>query len=91
MYDDGALDIIVVGDIGVLTFLKDSTLLYRGKHLAQPYIRSFRGSVVEVTLLGDTPVLLECDGEQVGKLPVRYEILPQALRLFAPGGNGSIS
>lgn len=87
LLDDGALDIIVVGDVGVMTFLKDSTLLYRGKHLAQPYIRSFRGSVVEVTPLDDTPVLLECDGEQVGRLPVRYEILPQALRLFAPGGD----
>jgi YegS/Rv2252/BmrU family lipid kinase len=82
--EDRALDITVVGDVGMLTFLKDSPLLYKGKHLARPYIRSFRGSVVEVTPLGNTPVLLECDGEQVGRLPVRYEILPQALLLFAP-------
>jgi diacylglycerol kinase (ATP) len=84
LLDDGALDIIVVGDIGVLKFMKDSSLLYKGKHLARPYARSFRGRVVEVTPLGDTPVLLEFDGEQAGCLPVRYEILPQALRLFAP-------
>lgn len=91
LLDDGALDIVVVGNVGMMTFLKDSPLLYKGKHLAQPYIRSFRGSVVEVTPLGDTPVLLECDGEQVGRLPARYEILPQALRLLAPGGAGQIS
>lgn len=91
MLDDGALDIIVAGDISVLTFMKDSSLLYKGKHLAQPYVRTFRGRVVDVTPLGDTPILLEFDGEQVGSLPVRYEILPQALRLFAPGGAGQIS
>ena len=85
LHDDGALDIVVVGDIGMMTFLKDSPLLYRGTHLAQPYIRSFRGRIVKVEPLGDTPVLLEFDGEQAGKLPVRYEILPQALRLFSPG------
>jgi diacylglycerol kinase (ATP) len=85
--ENGALDIVVVGNVGMPTFLKDSPLLYKGKHLAQPYIRSFRGSAVEVIPLGDTPVLLECDGEQVGRLPVRYEILPQALRLFGPGCN----
>lgn len=86
LHDDGALDIIVVGDINVLTFLRDAPRLYRGKHLTQPYIRSFRGSVVEVTPLCETPVLLELDGEQLGTLPVRYEILPQALRLLAPAG-----
>lgn len=91
LIDDGALDIIVVGDVGVLTFLRDSPRVYRGKHLSQPYIRSFRGRVVEVTAPGSTPVLLEFDGEQVGTLPVRYEILPQAVRLFAPRGRASIS
>jgi diacylglycerol kinase family enzyme len=65
--------------------------VYCGKHLTQPYVRSFRGSVVEVTPLDEVPVLLEFDGEQAGTLPVRYEILPQALTLFAPGGVGSKS
>lgn len=82
--DDGKLDITVVGDVGMMTFIKDASLLYNGIHLSQPYIRSFCGNVVEVTPLSDIPVLLEFDGEQVGKLPVKYEILPQALRLFAP-------
>ena len=67
-----------------MTFLKDTPLLYEDTHLSQRYIRSFCGRVVEVTPLKHIPVLLEFDGAQVGKLPVRYGILPQALRLFAP-------
>jgi diacylglycerol kinase (ATP) len=81
---DGFFDIIVVGNIGVMTFLRNAPLLYQGRHLGLPNIRSFRGRVIEVMPLGDLPVLLEFDGEQAGQLPVRYEILPQALRLFAP-------
>lgn len=91
LLDDGALDITVVGNVGIMTFIKDASLLYKGTHLLQSYIHSFRGNVVEVTPLGDIPVLLEFDGEQVGKLPVSYEILPQALRLFSPDGTKPIS
>lgn len=87
LLDDGALDIIVVEDVGITTFLKDAPLLYKGQHLQQSYIRSYRANVVEVTPLGKAPVLLEFDGEAVGTLPVRYEILPQPLNLLAPNTN----
>ena len=81
LLDDGVFDIIVVGDIGAMTFLRDAPRLYRGRHLDRSYIRSFQGRVIEVTPLGDVPVLSECDGEELGSLPVRYDILPQAVRL----------
>ena len=87
--DDGALDIVVIGDIGVTAFLRDAPRLCQGLHLGQAYVRSFRAKQVEVQPLGKVPVLLELDGEQVGRLPVRYEIVPRALRLLLPRLNAN--
>lgn len=81
--DDGMLDIVVIGNVGVFTFLKDAALVYKGQHLAQHYVRHFRGRTVEVTSLGNS-IPMEFDGEPIGELPVRYEILPEAIRLYAP-------
>jgi YegS/Rv2252/BmrU family lipid kinase len=84
--DDGLLDVVMLGDIGVATFLRHSGKIYKGKHLSQgwPWASSHRGRVVEVTPLGPDPVLVDLDGEQPGRLPVRYEVLPAVLNLLAP-------
>jgi YegS/Rv2252/BmrU family lipid kinase len=84
MLDDGAFDAIIIGDVGLLTFLRNAPRLYRGTHLSLPDIFSFRGQRVDALPVGDTPVLLELDGELVGTLPARFENMPQALRLLAP-------
>jgi diacylglycerol kinase family enzyme len=82
--DDGAFDTTVIGDVGALTFLRYAPRLYRGTHLNLPFIHSIRGQIIEANPVDNAPILLELDGEQVGRLPVRFENLPQALRLFAP-------
>jgi diacylglycerol kinase family enzyme len=40
---------------------------------------------VELEPLGDAPVLLEADGEQPGRLPARFTVLPGALALRGAG------
>lgn len=82
--DDASFDVIVVGDVGAPTFLHYAPRLYNGTHLNLPFIRSFSARVVEASPVGNTPIPLELDGEQVGRLPARCENLPQALRLYAP-------
>ncbi|MBI5511484.1 MAG: diacylglycerol kinase family lipid kinase [Deltaproteobacteria bacterium] len=84
LVDDGQLDVVVLGDIGLSTFLRYSGKIYKGEHLTLPGVKVSRGRVVEATPLGSEPVLIDLDGEQPGRLPVRYEILPKAIRLFAP-------
>lgn len=84
LLDDGAFDVVIVGDVGIMTFLARAPRLYRGTHLSLPCIHNFRGPVVEAVACDNVPVLLELDGEPVGQLPARYQILPQALRLYAP-------
>jgi diacylglycerol kinase (ATP) len=82
--DDAYFDIVIVGDVSALTFLRYAPRLYCGTHLSLPFMHSARGRVVEAKPVGNAPILLELDGEQVGRLPVRYENLPRALRLFTP-------
>lgn len=82
--DDGLFDVVIIGDVGTSTFVRCAPKLYQGTHIALPFIRTLRGRVVEVEPLAQTPVLIDLDGEQPGRLPVRYELLPKAIQLLAP-------
>ena len=55
---------------------------YRGKHLPHPRLEVLRGRVVTVD--ADEPLPIELDGEQPGTTPVRFEVVPRALRLRVP-------
>jgi len=82
--DDGLFDVVVVGDIGLARFLRYSGRIYKGEHIGLEAIRELRGRVVEATPCGTTPVLIDLDGEQPGRLPVRYAVLPRAIKVLAP-------
>jgi YegS/Rv2252/BmrU family lipid kinase len=84
LLDDGFFDVVVLGDIGLVTFLRYSGKIYKGRHIGLPEIRELRGRVVEATPPGREPVLIDLDGEQPGRLPVRYGVLPSAIKLLAP-------
>jgi diacylglycerol kinase family enzyme len=45
-------------------------------------VRSLTGRKVEA--LSDERVLLDVDGEQPGRLPVKIEIIPSVLRILSP-------
>ncbi len=86
--DDGQLEVVVIGDIGVGFFVRHSSKIYAGTHGALPEVRMMRGARITVTPLArasDIPV--DCDGEQMGKAPVRFEVLPKQLTLIAPWAN----
>ena len=55
---------------------------YRGTHLPHPKATLLRGTTVEIDAPEPQPV--ELDGEQPGTTPVRFEIVPKALRLRVP-------
>lgn len=82
--DDGLFDIVVLGDIGLGTFVARSGDIYKGVHIKHPWVSVRRGKKVEATPLGKDPVLIDLDGEQPGRLPVTYEVLPRCIRLLAP-------
>lgn len=86
LLDDGQFDVVILGDIGVGTYLRHGGKLYRGEHLQLPEMRCMRGKRVTATLLNERggPVCIEADGEQPGNLPATFSIQPKALRVFAP-------
>ncbi len=77
--DDGLFDIVTVGDFGTLEGMWHVPKLRWGKHLGLDKVNHFLGRKVEVTTSED--VLLEMDGDLVGTLPARFEILPGAVKV----------
>jgi diacylglycerol kinase (ATP) len=80
--DDGLFDVLTIGDITKLDFATTAPKLYRGAHLAHPKVDLVRARVVSVDARERLPI--ELDGEQVGTTPVRFEIVPGALRVRVP-------
>jgi diacylglycerol kinase (ATP) len=82
-FDDGALDLVVLGDIGLPAFfMKIMPRAYSGTHLSLPEVQSARVRTVEVWPADPEAVIpVEMDGETPGRLPARFEIVPAALRL----------
>ncbi len=77
--DDGLLDILVFGDISLLGVFRHFPKLYSGKiETIREMIRTRGGKVIASS---DEPVLVEADGELIGRLPVEIEIIPRALRM----------
>ncbi len=82
---DGQLDVVVIGDIGVGFFVRHSGKIYAGTHGTLPEVRMMRGAAVTVTpLSSDSNIPVDCDGEQMGRAPVRFDVLPRRLKLVAP-------
>jgi YegS/Rv2252/BmrU family lipid kinase len=81
--DDGMLDVVVVPCRSVPQLIANLPSLYRGTHLERSMAALHRGRVVEANATSEG-VLIELDGEVVGTLPARIEILPGALTMLCP-------
>jgi diacylglycerol kinase (ATP) len=73
---------VLFGDVTKPDFLTTFPKIYRGTHVAHPKVEVLRAREVSVEAAEPLPVVL--DGEQPGTTPVRFEIVPGALRLRVP-------
>jgi diacylglycerol kinase (ATP) len=80
--DDGVFDTLLIGDVTKRDLVTTLPKIYRGTHLPHPKAELLRGKVVEID--AGEPLPVELDGEQPGTTPVRFEILPRAVRLRVP-------
>lgn len=79
---DGLLDVVALEDLSKLQSSLLSQYIYEGKHLSRAGVSSARGKVIEAEpLSASTEVLVDMDGETPGRLPLRAELAPGALRL----------
>lgn len=82
--DDGQFDVVIIMNGPRMQMLSDMKLIYTGEHLGNPNVRVVRGRKVVAAPVAETrglPVLIETDGEGVGRLPATFEILPRALNV----------
>jgi len=82
--DDGQFDVVIINNGPASQMLADMKLIHEGEHLGNPHVRLIRGLRVTAAPVAETrgrPVLVETDGECVGRLPATFEILPRALNV----------
>ena len=79
---DGLFDVLLIGHLTKRDLAFTLPKAYKGKHLPHPKAELLRGRVVSVEAAEPLPVQL--DGEQPGTTPVRFELVPGALRLRVP-------
>jgi diacylglycerol kinase (ATP) len=80
--DDGLFDVLLIGDLTKTELVRVMPKIYRGTHLPHPKGEVLRGAAVAIE--ADEPLPIQLDGEQPGTTPVRFEIVPAAIRLRVP-------
>jgi YegS/Rv2252/BmrU family lipid kinase len=79
---DGLLDVVALHDISRVQGIALAQHIYKGAHLGQRGVVVARGKIVEAEpLVKSREVLVDMDGETPGRLPLRAELAPGALRL----------
>lgn len=79
--DDGRLRLVVFGCLGRLEAIRRLGETYEGREIEHPLIRY--SDCADLLADSTEEVLVECDGEPVGRLPARFDLIPGALRVIA--------
>ncbi|MBN1329437.1 MAG: diacylglycerol kinase family lipid kinase [Candidatus Heimdallarchaeota archaeon] len=80
--DDGLLDIMIVGNTGVIESLITSRRLGKGTHLTNPKINVFRGKKVTITTESIKKIHGHAMGEYIGQLPITFECIYRVLKIL---------
>lgn len=78
--DDGKMDLVVIRGMSKLSLFVNMARIYKGTHLTHPKISLH--SVQEVRVSGKRPLLIELDGEVPGTTPVRFRLVPGAIKVL---------
>ncbi|HSL12185.1 MAG TPA: diacylglycerol kinase family protein [Actinomycetota bacterium] len=74
---DGCLDVLLLRALGKGAFLRAFPKVFRGTHVRHPAVTMATARTVAIET--DRRVQVYADGERVGPLPARFEVLPAAL------------
>ncbi len=79
---DGRLNVTVIEHLGMLTMMRDQAYLYDGRIYDYAKVRHFDAKRIRAT--SEENVLIEVDGEALGRLPVEVSIVPKAMHILGP-------
>jgi diacylglycerol kinase (ATP) len=75
--NDGMFDVVVVGDVSQREVLANTSRLYRGTLAAHPKVTTYQARTIELDSAEE--VLIDLDGELVGRLPARFQMGSQKI------------
>ncbi len=79
---DGRFDVVLMGDLNTFDLARGLPRLYAGEHLGMNKIEVHHATRVHAAAADpEVEVLIDMDGEQPGRLPATFELVPGALRL----------
>jgi YegS/Rv2252/BmrU family lipid kinase len=78
--DDGLFDVVIIGDLRRREIVANIHKIYNGKLVDHPKVTCLRGK--QIKLNSSSEVRIEADGEQAGKLPATFEILPSVINII---------
>ncbi len=79
---DGKLEVLIVNNIGRMELLKTFPKIFSGTHIHHPDTSYFKVSSISFESPGHSK-LLAPDGEIIGRLPVKINIVPKILEVFS--------
>ena len=80
--DDGLIDVVVVDDeISRLRLLSVLPKLYKGTHIFEPEVKYYQSN--EFSIFTEQNNILNIDGEIIGNTPIKVEVIPQTIEIFA--------
>jgi YegS/Rv2252/BmrU family lipid kinase len=80
--DDGLLDVVTIGNVGRLRFLRTLPKVFAGSHVHEPGVEVLRAQEVEVD--ADRPFTVYADGDPIGATPIVVRALPGAVHVLVP-------
>lgn len=79
--DDGLFNVSVVRAMGIGKMITELSTLYSGDYLKSREVHSFSTHRIQVKpVSGSNPLMIEMDGDTVGKIPATFELLPRLIR-----------
>ena len=82
--DDGLLDVVIAGDLGMRENLRGLSEIRRGTHLDSGHPKISHALAKRVEVSSPELVRVDADGEQPGLLPAVFEVMPTALEVVCP-------
>jgi len=79
--DDGRFEVIIIKNTTRRKFLRSLPLVYRGEHIYIDEVEHFSGKILEIR--SASSIMMEMDGELVGRLPAKFEIRHEAIEVIS--------